>query len=158
MLSSSSLLICVRLFARSKTHHRFLDAVLQAFDFMCKFTHVAYCNTFLTRGQVILSLTQGYVNRGGKTHVQMEFYQLTYFLAAPTQNFRKAAELCIVAQSALNRQIAALEDELEVALFTRTKKRVTLTPAGQEFALYVRNTMRATFTRQIAALFPIMSL
>jgi len=72
----------------------------------------------------------------------MEFYQLTYFLAAAqTQNFRKAAELSLVAQSALSRQIAALEDELEVALFTRHKKRVTLTTAGQEFALYVRNAM-----------------
>lgn len=72
----------------------------------------------------------------------MEFYQLTYFLAAAqTQNFRKAAELCLVAQSALSRQIAALEDELEVALFTRNKKRVVLTPEGQEFARYVRNAM-----------------
>src|SRR5579863_2594731 len=72
----------------------------------------------------------------------MEFYQLTYFLAAAqTQNFRKAAELCVVAQSALSRQIAALEDELEIALFTRNKKRVKLTPAGEEFALYVRNAM-----------------
>ena len=72
----------------------------------------------------------------------MEIYQLTYFLAAAqTQNFRKAAELCLVAQSALSRQIAVLEDELEVALFSRNKKRVTLTPAGQEFALYVRNAM-----------------
>src|SRR6266851_5396530 len=72
----------------------------------------------------------------------MEFYQLTYFLAAAqTQNFRKAAELCIVAQSALSRQIAALEDELEVELFTRNKKRVMLTAAGQEFALHVRNAM-----------------
>lgn len=72
----------------------------------------------------------------------MEFHQLTYFLAAAqTQNFRKAAELCLVAQSALSRQIAALEDELEVALFTRNKKRVALTVAGQEFALYVRNAM-----------------
>src|SRR5690348_2582524 len=72
----------------------------------------------------------------------MEFYQLTYFLAAAqTQNFRKAAERCLVAQSALSRQIAALEQELEVALFTRDKKRVKLTPAGQEFALYVRNAL-----------------
>lgn len=72
----------------------------------------------------------------------MEFYQLTYFLAAAqTQNFRKAAELCLVAQSALSRQIAALEDELEVALFTRNKKRVMLTPEGQQFALYVRNAL-----------------
>src|SRR5580700_5016884 len=74
--------------------------------------------------------------------IMMEFHQLTYFLAAAqTQNFRKAAELCLVAQSALSRQIAALEDELEVALFTRQKKRVALTPAGQEFALHVRKAM-----------------
>ena len=72
----------------------------------------------------------------------MEFHQLTYFLAAAqTQNFRQAAERCFVAQSALSRQIAALEDELEVTLFTRKKKRVTLTSAGQEFALHVRNAM-----------------
>ncbi|HLJ35786.1 MAG TPA: LysR family transcriptional regulator, partial [Ktedonobacteraceae bacterium] len=72
----------------------------------------------------------------------MEFYQLTYFLAAAqTQNFRKAAELCVVAQSALSRQIAALEDELEVALFTRNKKRVKLTTEGEEFARYARNAM-----------------
>jgi DNA-binding transcriptional LysR family regulator len=72
----------------------------------------------------------------------MEFHQLTYFLAAAqTQNFRKAADLCLVAQSALSRQIAALEHELAVTLFTRKKKRVTLTPAGREFASYVRNAM-----------------
>ena len=72
----------------------------------------------------------------------MEFHQLTYFLAAAqTQNFRKAAEQCLVAQSALSRQIAALENELDVALFTRHKKRVTLTPEGMEFARYVRNAM-----------------
>lgn len=72
----------------------------------------------------------------------MEFHQLTYFLAAAqTQNFRKAAEICLVAQSALSRQIAMLEDELGVALFTREKKRVRLTPAGQEFALHVKKAM-----------------
>lgn len=72
----------------------------------------------------------------------MEFHQLTYFLAAAqTQNFRKAADLCLVAQSALSRQIAALEHELEVALFTRKKQRVTLTPAGREFASYVSQAM-----------------
>jgi DNA-binding transcriptional LysR family regulator len=72
----------------------------------------------------------------------MEFHQLAYFLAAAqTQNFRKAAELSLVAQSALSRQIAALEEELGIALFTRHKKRVTLTTAGQEFALHVRNAM-----------------
>jgi DNA-binding transcriptional LysR family regulator len=72
----------------------------------------------------------------------MDLNQLTYFLAAAqTQNFRQAAERCFVAQSALSRQIAALEDELEAALFTRKKQRVALTPAGQEFALYVKKAM-----------------
>lgn len=72
----------------------------------------------------------------------MEFHQLTYFLAAAqTQNFRKAAELCLVAQSALSRQIAALEAELGVELFTRSKKRVILTTAGDEFAAYVRGAL-----------------
>ncbi|WP_161975802.1 LysR family transcriptional regulator [Tengunoibacter tsumagoiensis] len=72
----------------------------------------------------------------------MEFQQLTYFLAAAqTQNFRKAADICLVAQSALSRQIAQLEDELEVELFTRKNQRVTLTPAGQEFAQYVKGAL-----------------
>ncbi|GCE30697.1 transcriptional regulator CynR [Dictyobacter alpinus] len=69
----------------------------------------------------------------------MELRQLTYFLtAAQTQNFRKAAEICLVAQPALSRQIAALEAELGIELFRRVKQRVVLTPAGQEFATYVR--------------------
>jgi DNA-binding transcriptional LysR family regulator len=72
----------------------------------------------------------------------MEFRQLTYFLAAAqTQNFRKAAELCLIAQPALSRQIASLEAELGVALFKRVKQRVILTPAGQEFASYARNAL-----------------
>ena len=72
----------------------------------------------------------------------MEFRQLTYFLAAAqTQNFRKAAEMCLVAQPALSRQIAALEAELGIELFRRVKQRVVLTAAGQEFAEYARRAM-----------------
>lgn len=72
----------------------------------------------------------------------MEFRQLTYFLAAAqTQNFRKAAEFCLVAQPALSRQIAALEKELGVELFRRVKQRVVLTPAGEAFAGYARNAL-----------------
>lgn len=69
----------------------------------------------------------------------MELRQLTYFLtAAQTQNFRKAAEICLVAQPALSRQIAALESEMGVQLFRRVKQRVVLTREGQDFASYVR--------------------
>jgi DNA-binding transcriptional LysR family regulator len=70
----------------------------------------------------------------------MEFRQLSYFItAAQTQNFRKAAEICLVAQSALSRQIAGLEEELGVPLFERVNQRVKLTPAGQAFATYAKN-------------------
>ncbi|HLG76036.1 MAG TPA: LysR family transcriptional regulator [Ktedonobacteraceae bacterium] len=46
----------------------------------------------------------------------MEPRQLTSFLtAARTQNFRKAAELCLIAQPVLSRQISVLEAEPRVA-------------------------------------------
>jgi DNA-binding transcriptional LysR family regulator len=67
----------------------------------------------------------------------MELRQLSYFLAAAqTRSFRKAAELCLVAQPALSRQIAALEAELGNPLFTRSKQGVTLTHAGEVFVEY----------------------
>lgn len=72
----------------------------------------------------------------------MELRQLTYFLAAAqTQNFRRASELCRVAQPALSRQIAALEAELGLELFQRIKQRVILTSAGREFAIYAREAL-----------------
>ena len=72
----------------------------------------------------------------------MEFRQLTYFLAAAhTQNFRKAAELCLVTQPALSRQIAALEKELGMALFKRIKQHVALTDAGQAFVAYAKQAL-----------------
>src|SRR5437588_6264153 len=76
------------------------------------------------------------------TGAQMEFRQLTYFLAAAhTQNFRKAAELCLVTQPALSRQIAALEKELGMALFKRIKQHVALTDAGQAFVAYAKQAL-----------------
>jgi LysR family transcriptional regulator, cyn operon transcriptional activator len=72
----------------------------------------------------------------------MELRQLTYFLAAAqTQNFRRAAEVCLVTQPALSRQIAALESELGIELFRRVKQRVELTPAGQTFVAYATNAL-----------------
>ncbi len=72
----------------------------------------------------------------------MEFRQLSYFLAAAsTQNFRQAAELSLVTQPALSRQIAALEKELGTPLFKRIKQHVELTPAGQAFVEYAKETL-----------------
>lgn len=52
---------------------------------------------------------------------------------AETKNFTRAAERCLVVQSALSHQIARLEHELGARLFERTSRRVRLTLAGQAF-------------------------
>lgn len=62
----------------------------------------------------------------------MDLRRLRYFIvAAEEENFRRAATRLHVAQPALSKQIAVLEDELGCALFTRAKRRIHLSPAGR---------------------------
>lgn len=62
----------------------------------------------------------------------MDLKQLEYFVhIAELGSFSRAASLLAVAQSALSRQIRALETELRQPLFTRTGRGVTLTEAGR---------------------------
>lgn len=57
--------------------------------------------------------------------------QIDYFFAvAKYLNFTEAAKSLYVTQPALSKQIAALEHEIGVQLFMRTKRDVRLTPAG----------------------------
>ena len=64
----------------------------------------------------------------------MEFHQLRYFIAAAEElSITAAAKRVHVSQPALSRQIAALEDEVGVALFDRIRKRIYLTDAGRFF-------------------------
>ncbi|MBQ9814102.1 MAG: LysR family transcriptional regulator [Lachnospiraceae bacterium] len=60
--------------------------------------------------------------------------QIDYFLAvADNSSFTKTAEKLYVTQSAISKQISAMEKELDVVLFDRTNKYVTLTDAGKVF-------------------------
>jgi DNA-binding transcriptional LysR family regulator len=61
----------------------------------------------------------------------MELQQIKYFLTlAEELHFWHTAEKLFITQSALSRQIKALEDELGIQLFERTKRNVKLTEAG----------------------------
>lgn len=73
----------------------------------------------------------------------MEIRQLRYFVAiADSGSFTKAAERVHVAQSALSHQLAQLEDELGVRLFSRSRRGVELTEAGQGFLPHAVSILR----------------
>lgn len=61
----------------------------------------------------------------------MELQQIKYFLALSQElHFWKTSERMFITQSALSRQIKALENEIGVQLFERSKRTVKLTEAG----------------------------
>lgn len=61
----------------------------------------------------------------------MDISVLRYFLAvAREENISKAAEYLHITQPTLSRQLKELEDELNVSLFTRGKRSITLTDKG----------------------------
>lgn len=64
----------------------------------------------------------------------MELYTMRYVLAvAEHENFSLAAQACHVGQPTLSQQVARLEKELGVALFTRNSRGAIPTEAGREF-------------------------
>ena len=70
----------------------------------------------------------------------MDLRQMEYFVAVAEENqFTRAAEITRVSQSGLSAAIKSLEDELNTKLFTRTTRRVDLTPAGHALFPHARN-------------------
>lgn len=58
-------------------------------------------------------------------------------------HFGRAADACFVSQPTLSGQIMKLEDQLGLSLFERHRKKVMLTPAGEELLLRARQVLRS---------------
>jgi LysR family nitrogen assimilation transcriptional regulator len=72
----------------------------------------------------------------------VKLHQLRYFLrVAELRSFTRAAAVLHIAQSALSRQVHALEEELGVALLQRLDRGVALTDAGTLFKARIASIM-----------------
>jgi LysR family transcriptional regulator, glycine cleavage system transcriptional activator len=76
---------------------------------------------------------------------------LAFEAAARHLSFTRAASERFVTQSAVSRQIRALEDDLGVALFARQHRALLLTPAGEKLLLACQN-MLAQMRRTVAGI------
>ena len=62
----------------------------------------------------------------------MNLKDLKYFSSlAKHKNFSKAAKECFVTQPTLSNQISKLEEELDLVLFERTNRKVSITEEGK---------------------------
>tara|TARA_R110002050_G_scaffold100580_1_gene208139 strand:- start:88207 stop:89148 length:942 start_codon:yes stop_codon:yes gene_type:complete len=70
----------------------------------------------------------------------MTITQLQYVLAvAEYQNFTLAAEKSFVTQPTLSMQVQKLEDELDILIFDRSKKPITVTEVGKKIVAQAKN-------------------
>ena len=70
----------------------------------------------------------------------MTLKQIDYILElAKTLNFNKAAENLFISQPTLTYHIKSVEEEINFEIFSRSNKGITLTPAGSQFCISLRN-------------------
>jgi LysR family transcriptional repressor of citA len=62
----------------------------------------------------------------------------TFLIAAKYENFRQAAEELFLTQPAVTKHIQKLEENLQIQLFKRHGRKVSLTPTGYKFLPYAR--------------------
>lgn len=82
----------------------------------------------------------------------MNFRQLRYFVAVAEElHFARAAARVHISQSPLSQQMKLLESDLGVALFERDRRKVELTPAGEEYLKHAKDILRCADTAAHAA-------
>lgn len=65
----------------------------------------------------------------------------TFLAVADCLNFTKAAEKLYLSQPTISRQIQSLEEECKTPLLIRTRKEVSLTPAGAIMVSHLKNVL-----------------
>ena len=83
----------------------------------------------------------------------MTFQQLSFVVeVAKCESINKAAEKLYTSQSNVSNSIKALEEELGIRIFLRTKKGVSVTEEGREFLSYAKEIMdKKDFVEQLYA-------
>lgn len=74
--------------------------------------------------------------------IDIELYK-TFYYVAKYKSITKAAEMLYISQPAVTMSIKKLEEQLEMTLFTRTKRGVILTNEGKVLYEYVKQAMES---------------
>lgn len=71
-------------------------------------------------------------------NIDLNLYK-AFFTVARCKNISRAAEILFVSQPAVSKSIKTLESSLNVTLFSRSSKGVTLTPEGEILFVHIKN-------------------
>jgi len=66
----------------------------------------------------------------------------TFVAVARSLNFSRAAERLHLSQSTVSEQMQALESDLDAILFERSRRQLTLTPAGEQLLVHAQDLLR----------------
>jgi DNA-binding transcriptional LysR family regulator len=77
---------------------------------------------------------------------------MAFDAAAKTGSFTAAAKRLHVTQGFISKLISNLENQLDVALFTRTRKTIHLTEAGQRYAQHIGEALRSIHNASLTAM------